>query len=174
MDDYSKKRLCHFCCTFCLTYIGTVRVFLSWGKALMCISSQQQQNIKCRFKILLWAFCRMLHLLSQASLHVSYSAPTRTGGIFGFSCGRQVLFLEVTSYKLFLMAGVCLVESWIQQLRRSLISASFRSLQEENEIKLLFMSIFLRACTSVQVKTEFMKACYCICCLILRAQGQYF
>lgn len=77
----------------------------------------------------------MLHLLSQA-----YSAPTRVGGIFGFSCGRQVLFLEVTSYKLLLMAGVCLVKSWIQQLRRSLISASFLSLQAEKEEKLLLLS----------------------------------
>lgn len=76
----------------------------------------------------------MLHLLSQA-----YSAPTRIGDIFDFSCGRQVLFLEVTSYKLLLMAGVCLVKSWIQQLRRSLISASFLSLQEEKEEKLLFL-----------------------------------
>jgi len=48
----------------------------------------------------------MLHLLSQASLLVSYSAPTRIGGIFGFSCERQVLFLEVTSYNFLLMAGL--------------------------------------------------------------------
>lgn len=40
-----------------------------------------------------------------------------------------------------------------------------------------WLNIILSKCrkvtlTSVQGKTEFMKGCYCICCLILRAQGQ--
>lgn len=113
---------CSLCWSLCLTYSGST----SCREPFLSLLSQQQQNIKCSCESLRWTFCGMLHLLSQTSLLLSYSAPARIRGIFGFSCGKQVLVLQVSSSRLLLMVEVGLVKSWVQQLRRSLISASFQ------------------------------------------------